>query len=1011
MMKKIFIILLTFVFAIGLANSVLVAEEHHGNRDKKRLDKSTVVNAYAEFDVNRIRSYIINNGLFANDPPTGYSGLFYPKGTGKTAIYTAGMWLLGLSHDTHKLRACAANYSTDMVGGMILPNGAPDDPTKAEYIVYKYEKGDVVDQAAIDQGCPEEVVGDQMLFCVYNDAAPVPHNAVWCTEPIGVEVRQTVWGYAQAGPLGDCMFMKFQFINKGDVDLDSAYVAIFFDPDLGEAGDDYVACDVPASLGYVYNGAAYDAVYGYQVPALGCDFFQGPMVPSPGDTASLPSGTYPDMKILPMTAFFKYINASDIYVDPSLQTAIGGTMAYNYVRGLIWDGSRFVDPTTGQSSKFVNSGDPVKGTGWLGSAEAPPGDMRMGQSSGPFCLGVGDTMEVVAGIVVGLGTNYLNSVSIMKYNDKVAQFAYDNNWVVGSPPPQPEVEVFEGDKVIALSWDDTAKDLVDDAGYAFEGYNIYQSPSVAGDAAGKWTRIATFDKVNYITKIWDEAYDPEGDALVVKPVQFGTDAGLQYSITIETDKIMGNTPLVNGKNYYFAVTGYTFNAEGTPKSLENMIVPITCVPHKPELKTTWGAGTEQNIPVTASPGDIAGTVTVVDPAKVTGDDYRIDFIFATSGPDSGFANTWKLTDVTKNSVILDGMTNMSGDRDYPIVDGLFPQVIGPEPGAWGLNMNMGRGGWDYSGSRYITGVNWAGAAMYGGLDIGLNFFGSTLVAADYVNVRIDFWNEASNTADPVAHPWTEAYVYHRDQGYAYQGIGTFPGAAYDVDDPANPRRINLCFVEDARAGQGIGDMFWDPVAPVIAGCPDGGREYLFIMNSDYADGAALYDDTNDGTCSDVLYAIWPDRRGSHTSDEEFKMYIYCWHPINEGDNMTFSTEGLASSTSNETAKARIDEIGVFPNPYFAMNMAETRTFDQFVTFINLPEDKCTIRIFSLSGALIQTIEHTNGTSREIWNLLNTDNIPVASGMYIAYIEIPNVGEKILKLAVINREARFLHTPY
>jgi len=78
---------------------------------------------------------------------------------------------------------------------------------------------------------------------------------------------------------------------------------------------------------------------------------------------------------------------------------------------------------------------------------------------------------------------------------------------------------------------------------------------------------------------------------------------------------------------------------------------------------------------------------------------------------------------------------------------------------------------------------------------------------------------------------------------------------------------------------------------------------------------------------------------------------------------------------------------------------------EHVTFINLPE-KCTIRIFSISGHLIKTIEHNdpNSTTHD-WDLKNENNLPVASGFYIAYIDVPGVGQKILKIAVVFREQR------
>jgi hypothetical protein len=43
--------------------------------------------------------------------------------------------------------------------------------------------------------------------------------------------------------------------------------------------------------------------------------------------------------------------------------------------------------------------------------------------------------------------------------------------------------------------------------------------------------------------------------------------------------------------------------------------------------------------------------------------------------------------------------------------------------------------------------------------------------------------------------------------------------------------------------------------------------------------------------------------------------------------------------------------------------------------------------------------------RAQWDLRNSAGIPVASGMYIAHIDVEGVGEKVLKLAVFMPEER------
>ncbi|NIU07303.1 MAG: hypothetical protein GWN81_00190, partial [Phycisphaerae bacterium] len=55
------------------------------------------------------------------------------------------------------------------------------------------------------------------------------------------------------------------------------------------------------------------------------------------------------------------------------------------------------------------------------------------------------------------------------------------------------------------------------------------------------------------------------------------------------------------------------------------------------------------------------------------------------------------------------------------------------------------------------------------------------------------------------------------------------------------------------------------------------------------------------------------------------------------------------------AKEDVEEINVFPNPYYGFNPQETDLLDRFVTFNHLPE-KATIRIIDLAGTIVRTLE-------------------------------------------------------
>jgi hypothetical protein len=129
-------------------------------------------------------------------------------------------------------------------------------------------------------------------------------------------------------------------------------------------------------------------------------------------------------------------------------------------------------------------------------------------------------------------------------------------------------------------------------------------------------------------------------------------------------------------------------------------------------------------------------------------------------------------------------------------------------------------------------------------------------------------------------------------------------------------------------------------------------------------------------------------------------------PFNKIDKFILRTEGGKISTAD--AKARLNKIYVVPNPYVGYNSIEPTNKlpgqsrgEKRIYFENLPS-KCTIRIFTLSGDPVAELNHESmfENGREYWNLLNYDGFGVAYGVYIAHIDAPGVGERIVKFALI-----------
>ena len=87
-----------------------------------------------------------------------------------------------------------------------------------------------------------------------------------------------------------------------------------------------------------------------------------------------------------------------------------------------------------------------------------------------------------------------------------------------------------------------------------------------------------------------------------------------------------------------------------------------------------------------------------------------------------------------------------------------------------------------------------------------------------------------------------------------------------------------------------------------------------------------------------------------------------------------------------------------PNPYLAHAKWELYENERKIQFVNLPGE-CTIRIYTLAGDLVSTLDHNDGTGSQDWNLLTRSGRSVVSGVYLYNVESP-YGNYTGKFAVI-----------
>ena len=405
-----------------------------------KLGKSAKITSnQVDFIPNTVEAFFENNGIYFTNYLTGSDGLFWPAGSGKNAVFAAGPWFIGKSAQDHFLHSASSDYSTEYQPGPIVTtyDGVPSDaansaanPSDPKWNIMVLSKNasssDPSYQSWVNNssqtGAPlnkdgtPQVLGDLNAYWVMNDLATTAHSSVSRTTPLGLEVHNYVFGFNKTGPLGQALFMKMTFINRSSIEYDSCYFGWFSDIDLGNSNDDLDGCDTTRSLGYTYNGGAVDAVYGSAPPADGYDFLEGPRIPTGNltDSAIVNGSWVHGYKNLPMTSFTKFVNNGGVYNDPPLGNTDWSRQAYNLLKGLVGStGVPFLD-NNNNPSKFVASGDPATGSGWL---DTSPDDRRLVMSSGPFKMMPSDTQEIVIGFLIARGTSNTNSVTVLKMND------------------------------------------------------------------------------------------------------------------------------------------------------------------------------------------------------------------------------------------------------------------------------------------------------------------------------------------------------------------------------------------------------------------------------------------------------------------------------------------------------------------------------------------------------------------------------------------------------------------
>ena len=435
--------------------------------------------AEADLDINNVRARVYNTGgLFWRGFGNYYT---VPKRGQANAVFTTNIWIGGMADG--ELRFAGTTFSPwEFWPGPLDALGHPPDDCSEYDRIYEirrdslrhYEQtgkasrdliewpvalgAPVIDGDGIEGnynlggGDRPALVGDQMLWWVMNDAGNIKE---WSKRaPFPLEVQVTAFAFSDLDDypglknigssryledvLWHTTFYRFRLVYKGRSPLEEAWFGLHADTDLGDFSDDFVGSDSTLGLGFTYNGDEvdgrrnpdYEHVYDGPPPALGYDFFKGPIINPDGLDNDDDGEIDEEGERAGMTRFLFYSGDSSVYGSPHGDTSD----PYNYLRGMWRDGTTLTYGTWlgyggTTPTHFVWTGNPPnywseENTDGQGARNIPS-DRRFVMSTGPFRMEPGDEQEIIVGIVWARGEDRLKSVYKLKWDDALIQSVFD----------------------------------------------------------------------------------------------------------------------------------------------------------------------------------------------------------------------------------------------------------------------------------------------------------------------------------------------------------------------------------------------------------------------------------------------------------------------------------------------------------------------------------------------------------------------------------------------------------
>ncbi|MCK5086765.1 MAG: hypothetical protein KAQ90_04545, partial [Melioribacteraceae bacterium] len=682
------------------------------------------------------------------------------------------------------------------------------------------------------------------------------------------------------------------------------------------------------------------------------------------------------------------------------------------------------------------------------------GDNVFNFGTGPLNLEVGETQRFSMAILFG------NNLEELILNAETSTKILEADYRFAQPPSNPVVSASAVYGAVILTWDTRAEESVDPLSGLkdFQGYKIYRSRDYTFADAFTITDgrgnpflgkgLAQWDLIDSLS-----GYHPvEYPGRAVKYF-IGDNTGLVHQYFDES--------VTNGVTYFYAVVAFDGGTNEIPPTENKATVhrdPLTGeftfetntlmitpgVLSQGLIDAEAGIGGTPNQVLGNSTGDI--NISIMDELAVEDKLYMIDFIeddiynvYDSTGTideftskDTVFVDLSKININASSAVVVDAGGSVVDPSKYIINEG-FGKIRGAANGDLPLGEVF-----------TITYNNFPvyKSALIDDEDANPVFDGQRLFVQNHaldLDVENSDWNDDANpdinirdsllwspsNADYIGNPHVQ---YRADWEVRWLDLDTLEDGTWaNIGDSALAapslalagapfNLVNISeidaegnyvkgefLIDETKSSSTASNGQWDWGEPILLRPTDaqGATVSYYVQFSLKKDSVIITEEVIDDTTSifdTTIVSFDP------ILPEEGDIYtVRTKKPFEAGDLYEYNTK--SASYSSQEAKNDLDNIYVVPNPYVAFSIAEEpgrtpdKRGDRLLQFRNLPPE-CTIRIYTITGELVETINKNDFTSMATWDLLSFEGQRVAYGVYVYHIDVPGVGEKIGRIAVI-----------